>query len=103
MAKRKHTQECIAANDASAREICICGDSIASKIARAYYIGGVITLSATKHGGRWDHNTHRIVLKEETPEAFIGWPDPTDGHCSDKWQPGISKPLTYPKFAWELR
>jgi hypothetical protein len=101
--RTKHTAECVTAQESSAREICICGDSEQSKIDRAYYFGGVITIGATEHGGRWDHNTHRIVLKEELADKFIGWPDPTDPHCSDQWKPGIDRPLEYPKFAWELR
>jgi len=65
--------------------------------------GEVITIGATSYGGCWDHNTHRIVIAEETSEAFIAWPDPTDPHCSNNWKPGIDKPLSYPKFAWEVR
>jgi hypothetical protein len=100
---KSHKPECVTAQESSAREICICGDTQQSKIDRAYYLGGVITLGATEHGGRWDHNTHRVVLQSETPEMFIGWPDPTDKHNSDCWKPGIDKPMQYPKFAWELR
>ena len=100
---KRHTKECIAFGESRATEQCICGNSEAAKIARAYVIGGVITIGATEHGGRWDHNTHRIVLQSETPEMFVGWPDPTDKHNSEHWKPGVDKPLQYPKFAWELR
>ena len=62
-----------------------------------------ITLGATEHGGRWDHNTHRVILKAETDSEFIGWPDPEDSRNSDNWNPATHKPLTYPKFAWEKR
>ena len=62
----------------------------------------LITIGATEHGGRWDHNTHRIVLADETAEYFFGWPDPTDHRNSDQWHPGIDKMLQYPKFAWEV-
>ena len=61
-----------------------------------------ITIGATEHNGRWARNTHRIVLKEERPDAFVGWPDPTDARNSEHWKPGIDKPMIYPKFAWEV-
>jgi len=63
----------------------------------------VVLIGATEHGPKWDFNTHRIAVKEETPEAFIGWPDPTDKRNSEHWNPGFDRPLQYPKFAWERR
>jgi hypothetical protein len=97
----RHTKECIKANDASPRELCICGKSKKCIVDRAYFTGGVITIGATDHSGSYAHNTHRVILKEETSEQFVAWPDPTDPRCSDRWLPGIDKPLQYPKFAWE--
>jgi hypothetical protein len=62
----------------------------------------IITLGPTEHGAKWDHNTHRVILKEETDVAFIGWPDATDPHCSSVWTTEMT-PLAYPKFAWERK
>lgn len=64
-------------------------------------LGEVITIGATEHTGCWVGNTHRIIVKEETAEHFVGWPDPTDPRNSENWKPGIDKPMLYPKFAWE--
>jgi hypothetical protein len=61
-----------------------------------------ITIRATEHGPRWDGNTHRMILKCETEQAFIGWPDATDKRNSPNWNPATDKPMTYPKFAWEI-
>ncbi len=61
----------------------------------------VITLQCTDHRACFAQNTHNIVLQRETPNEFIGWPDPRDGRNSDAWKPGQDRPLTYPKFAWE--
>lgn len=52
--------------------------------------------------GKWAGNRHRIVLKEETPDTFVGWPDPTDPRNSDQHRPGVDKPMTWPKFAWKV-
>lgn len=61
----------------------------------------VITLGATEHTGCYAGNTHRVIIREETAEAFVGWPDPSDSRNSEHWNPAKDKPLTYPKFAWE--
>lgn len=61
----------------------------------------VLTLGATDHRGSFAGNTHRVVIASENAVEYVGWPDPTDKRNSEHWQPGISKPLVYPKFAWE--
>lgn len=61
----------------------------------------VVTLQATEHKESFAHNTHRVVVASESPNEFIGWPDPTDKRNSEHWKPGVDKPLMYPKFAWE--
>jgi hypothetical protein len=61
----------------------------------------IITIGATDHSDSFADNTRRIVVKEETEQEIIGWPDPTDPHNSDCWKPGIDQPLVFPKFAWE--
>lgn len=65
--------------------------------------GEIVTLGATEHGAKWDHNTHRVVIQTETNDAFIGWPDQTDPRNSEHWKPGTGRPMLYPKFAWEVR
>ena len=63
----------------------------------------VVILGATEYGARWDHNTHRVVIESETITQFVGWPDPTDKRNSEHWQPGVSQPLVYLKYAWKRR
>jgi len=100
---KRHSTECIEFGESRATEQCICGNSESARINRAYVIGGVITIGAIDHHDCFAANTHRIILQRETETEFVGWPDPTDPHCSDQWKPGIDKPLFYPKFAWEQR
>ena len=61
-----------------------------------------VTLRATDHRPSYAQNTHRVILRSETDEAFYGWPDPADKRNSENWKPGIDTPLEYPKFAWEI-
>jgi hypothetical protein len=63
----------------------------------------VVTLQCENHSKSFADNTHRVVLACESATEFIGWPDPTDKRNSEHWQPGIDKPLLYPKFAWEVQ
>ena len=62
----------------------------------------LVTIRAIDHTLSFAQNTHRIFIKDETQTEFIGWPDPTDSNCSPNWKPGESKPICYPKFAWEI-
>lgn len=65
--------------------------------------GEVITIRATDYRESFAANAHRIIVSEDREDAIVGWPDPTDPHCSDAWRPGIDRPLLYPRFAWEVR
>lgn len=60
----------------------------------------VITIAAQDRSPSWAGNEHRICVKEETDNAWIGWADPTDSRNSPHHKPGIDRPTTYPKFAW---
>lgn len=61
----------------------------------------LVTLTAQDDGPLWAGNTHRVFLKEENTDFFIGWPDPADKRNSEHWKPGVDKPLQYPRLAWK--
>lgn len=60
--------------------------------------GEIVVLGARSHGPAWDANTHRVVIVDDRPDAFIGV---SEGN----WirTKGTMEPCVYPKFAWEVR
>ncbi|HET9280344.1 MAG TPA: hypothetical protein VFR24_00080 [Candidatus Angelobacter sp.] len=63
----------------------------------------LVTLVSTEaHAMRPGYET-RIMVKTETPDAWIGWPDPKHENNSTVWNPMVHEPLTYPKFVWRQK
>lgn len=62
----------------------------------------VVTMRAKDEHKCFADSTHRVVVAQETEVNWQGWPDPTDDRNSEHWQPGVHRPLIYPKFAWQI-
>ncbi len=60
--------------------------------------GEIVTIGCEDHRSCFAMNTHRIVVIEDRPDAFVAV---SEGN----WfrTEGKMKPCTYPKFAWEVR
>lgn len=66
--------------------------------------GQTVTLKCEDDRPCFDQTPFTVTLKEETPDAWIGWPHSWKGRLYDgtRYQlTSIGLPLTFPKFAWK--
>jgi len=61
-----------------------------------------LVVRGKKHPESNVENVHRVIVKEESPYAIIGWPDSSDPRNSPRWLPGVDRPISFPRSEWEV-